>query len=79
MAINLEKKPDKPDDVEGGLKLALMQDWTEDAVKRAVLICDAPAHGYYKQKVNDNFPEGTPDVPSLKELTEEFNRKEITL
>lgn len=46
-ATSMELNVDRPEDVAGGFKLGLMQDWTEEAIKRAVLICDAPAHGYY--------------------------------
>lgn len=50
------------EDVQGGLKLMLMQDWTEEAAKRVFLICDAPGHG---RDVNggyfDNFKDGSPD------------------
>ena len=34
-----------PEDMQGGLKLCLLQDWTEEAVKRVVIITDAPPHG----------------------------------
>lgn len=36
---------DLPEDMQGGLKVCLFQDWTEEAAKRAVLITDAPPHG----------------------------------
>lgn len=36
---------DEPEDMQGGLKLCLLQDWTEEAAKRCVLITDAPPHG----------------------------------
>ena len=36
---------DEPEDLQGGLKLGLLQDWTEEAIKRTVLITDAPPHG----------------------------------
>ena len=36
---------DLPEDMQGGLKLCLHQDWTEEAIKRTVLITDAPPHG----------------------------------
>ena len=43
-----------------------------------VLICDAPSHGYYKCYYDkDNFPKGTPDMPSLKSLVKEFKKKNI--
>ena len=74
----MEEKHDRPEDVQGGLKLALMQDWTAEAVKRVVLICDAPSHGFYKCHYDkDNYPKGTPDMPSLKSITKEFMKKDI--
>ena len=36
---------DTPEDTQGGLKLCLLQDWTEEAAKRVVIITDAPPHG----------------------------------
>lgn len=36
---------DMPEDVVGGLKMCLNQDWTEEATKKVFLICDAPPHG----------------------------------
>lgn len=36
---------DEPEDLQGGLKLALHQDWTEEASKRVFIISDAPCHG----------------------------------
>lgn len=63
----MEHNVDRPEDVQGGLKLALMQDWTFEGVKRCVLITDAPGHGFYTSQYanQDNYPMGTPDVPSL--------------
>jgi len=77
----MEQDIDRPEDVAGAFKLCLMQDWTYESVKRVVLICDAPAHGYYDSPYanQDNFPNGTPDVPTLRELVREFRSKEIAL
>ena len=36
---------DIPEDVQGGLKMSLLQDWTQEAAKRVILITDAPPHG----------------------------------
>ena len=36
---------DIPEDMQGGLKLCLLQGWTEEAIKRVVIITDAPPHG----------------------------------
>ena len=36
---------DIPEDVVGGLKMCLMQDWTADSFKKVFMIGDAPCHG----------------------------------
>ena len=36
---------DFPEDVVGGLKMCLMQDWTEEASKKVFFVTDAPCHG----------------------------------
>lgn len=80
-ATTMEQNVDRPEDMAGALKLALMQDWTFEAVKRVVVISDAPAHGYYESEYanQDNYPNGTPDVPSLKDLVLELKSKDIAL
>lgn len=70
-ARSKEPKIDRPEDIAGAFQLCLLQDWTEEAIKRVVLICDAPAHGFFNPD-EDNYPAGTPDVRPLKELVEEF-------
>lgn len=66
---------DTPEDLDGGLKLALLQDWTEEASKRVFLISDAPAHGYYDGQ--DDYPKGSPDGLKLDDLMREFSTREI--
>ena len=44
-ARNYAPTLDPPEDVQGGLKMMLMQDWTLESIKRIVLICDFPSHG----------------------------------
>jgi len=49
--------------------MALMQDWTEEAIKRIVLITDAPAHGnQYHQLKRDQYPKGNPAGLNLEAL-----------
>jgi len=43
-ATNYTNKIDPPEDVQGALKMMLMQDWTLESIKRIVLICDFPCH-----------------------------------
>ena len=68
---------DEPEDLQGGLKLALLQDWTEEASKRVFIICDAPCHGKSYHSCHDDFPEGSPDGLVLEDLMKEFCKKDI--
>jgi len=69
---------DEPEDLQGGLKLALLQDWTEEASKRVFVICDAPCHGkQYNDCYGDDYPKGSPDGLVLEDLMKEFCKKEI--
>lgn len=69
---------DEAEDVQGGLKLTLMQDWTAEATKRCVLICDAPPHGKkYYDHANDNYPAGSKEGFQIEDLMKEFCKKEI--
>lgn len=70
---------DECEDVQGGLKVALCQDWTEEATKRVVLITDAPPHGkqFHGGKANDNYPNGGPEGLKLADLMKEFCKKDI--
>ena len=64
--------------MQGGLKLSLLQDWTEEASKRVIIITDAPPHGtkYHNEGIDD-FPKGSPDGIVLEDLMKEFAQKEI--
>jgi len=68
---------DIPEDMQGGLKLCLLQDWTEEASKRVIIITDAPPHGTRYHDTSDDFPEGSPDGIELESLMQEFAQKEI--
>ena len=71
---------DWPEDLQGGLKLALLQDWTEEAFKRVYIICDAPCHGkkYHPDQFED-YPDGSPDGLVLEDLMKELCRKDIAV
>lgn len=66
-----------PEDLQGGLKLALQQDWTQEASKRVFLVCDAPCHGKQYHGDHDNYPNGSPDGLELEHLLRDFCLKEI--
>jgi len=68
---------DEPEDLQGGLKLALLQDWTEEATKRVFIISDAPCHGKKYHNSRDDYPQGSPDGLILEDLMKEFCKKEI--
>ena len=74
---NAEGGADEPEDLQGGLKLALLQDWTEEATKRVFIISDAPCHGKRYHSCSDDFPEGSPDGLILEDLMKEFCKKDI--
>lgn len=65
--------------MQGGLKLSLLQDWTEEASKKVVLITDAPPHGkkYHTYGVSDSYPEGSPDGLVIEDLMKEFADRDI--
>jgi len=68
---------DEPEDLQGGLKLALLQDWTEEATKRVFIISDAPCHGKKYHKCDDSYPQGSPNGLVLEDLMKEFCKKDI--
>lgn len=68
---------DEPEDLQGGLKLALLQDWTEEASKRVFIISDAPCHGREYHNCRDDYPNGSPDGLKLEDLMKEFCKKDI--
>lgn len=59
---------DVPEDLQGGLKLALLQDWTVEASKRVFVVCDAPCHGSKYHDYGDDYPIGSPDDLVLEDL-----------
>lgn len=71
---------DAPEDVQGGLKLMLMEDWTEEATKQVFMITDAPPHGTHLHNMgagSDHYPEGSPDGLVFEDLMREFKKREI--
>lgn len=71
---------DIPEDLAGGLELALKKNWGEGK-KLAILITDAPCHGtdfhdldQEKENYKDNYPKG---FYESKENIEEFKRRDI--
>jgi hypothetical protein len=76
-ATNAEGGADEPEDLQGGLKLALLQDWTEEASKRVYIITDAPCHGKKYHNCGDDYPQGSPDNLILEDLMKEFCKKDV--
>lgn len=58
---------DTPEDVAGGMHHTLQLAWSADT-KIAILIADAPAHGFMGSSGGDDHPQGTPDMPPLRTL-----------
>ena len=77
-SVEAEGGEDCAEDVQGGLKLMLQQDWTEEAVKKVFLICDAPGHGNdINGGCSDHYRRGSPDGLKLQDLMKECKDKEI--
>jgi len=76
-SVNADGGADEPEDMQGGLKLCLLQDWTEEAVKRVVIITDAPPHGKQYHDTCDDYPEGSPEGIEIEDLMKEFCKKDI--
>lgn len=72
---------DAPEDVQGGLRKALDLSWsaTDDSVKLAFLVADAPCHGSQYHGENDHYPNGNPAGLILEDLVKEFSDREILL
>ena len=71
---------DAPEDVQGGLKIMLMEDWTKEASKKVFMITDAPPHGTHLHTMgagSDHYPEGSPDGLIFEDLMKEFKDKNI--
>ena len=69
---------DAPEDVVGGLRKCLDQDWSKDSKKQVFFICDAPCHGKkYHDGMWDSYPDGSPEGLVLEPLMKEFESKQI--
>lgn len=70
---------DGPEDVAGGLSLALSQSW-KASTKYAIFIADAPGHGdTYHAPGGDDYPKGDPKGRKLEDLIKQFAKKDINL
>lgn len=71
---------DTPEDVVGGLRKCLDQDWTEGSLRQVFLICDAPCHGkqyHTNDYMGDSYPNGSPEGLKLEPLMKEFHDKNV--
>ena len=50
---------DAPEDVAGGLDLALKMSW-DHQIRICILVADAPCHGKQFHSSHDNYPNGDP-------------------
>ncbi|KAL4427258.1 hypothetical protein ABPG74_011494 [Tetrahymena malaccensis] len=71
---------DLPEDVFGGFKNSLEQNWASGA-RYAVFIADAPGHGkdYNDCGSGDNYPNGDPSGEDLEHFMQIFAQKKIKL
>ena len=69
---------DTCEDVQGGLKIMLQQDWSNNSAKKVFLICDAPGHGSdINGGCDDHYADGHPDGLKLKDLMAEYEDRGI--
>ena len=55
-----------------------MQDWTVEAAKKVVFICDAPGHGSdINGGQSDNYPSGSPEGLQIADLMKQFKERDI--
>lgn len=68
---------DGPEDVHGGIKVALDQKW--ELTNRIIFhIGDAPCHGSkYHSGMSDDYPDGHPSDPSIESLLKQLQSKNI--
>jgi len=68
---------DFPEDVVGGLRKCLDQQWSSDSSKQVFHIFDAPCHGKKYCDGGDDYPDGSPEGLKLEPLMKEFEEKGI--
>ena len=68
---------DFPEDVVGGLRKCLDQDWTPGSKRQVFHIFDAPCHGKKYCDGWDSYPNGSPEGLELEPLMKEFHTKGI--
>ena len=83
LRISIQKTPafgggDFPEDVTGGLRKCLDQDWLTDSKKQVFHIFDAPCHGKQYHSSSDDYPYGCPMGLKLETLMQEFEEKSIS-
>jgi hypothetical protein len=69
---------DGPEDLTGGLKKGLEQNWQENSAKYCILVCDAPCHGAKYHSQSDDYPNGCPNGLIPEDLVAEYAIRNIT-
>ena len=68
---------DFPEDVVGGLRKCLDQNWTPGSTRQVFHIFDAPCHGRKYCDGWDSYPEGSPEGLELEPLMREFRDNSV--
>jgi hypothetical protein len=76
--VNAMGGADTPEDLAGGLKKGLEQNWAEKSAKYCILICDAPCHGEKYHHWDDSYPKGDPNGLIPEDLIAQYANLNIT-
>lgn len=73
--VQAEGGDDQAEDVAGGLRRAVYQDWSDSDVKIVFHIADAPAHGqmFHTLRVSDRYPRGDPNGLDPRDFVEKLS------
>ena len=75
-SIKMTTNTDYPEDLEGRIELAFINNWKNNA-RFSIIIADAPCHGTKYHNMKDNYPNGNPYRKNIEILIKEFAEKKF--